>query len=402
MKSPGNSRTCDEKVRIRVDYMLDNYAETKKLYEKLVKLTRKECEKLLENIYGKDNKKGIKGVVQGRTKKYESLKEKLDGLKDLEEDPKEYRKKKLTELENDHNKAPNFRDWVSDDENDIYEHPEMGDLAGVRIGLYFPDDVLRVAQKIEEHFDRKWLFGTVTGGRNAIKGRNMDIEKHMDGRWCSQGPDGTVEYWEHYGYKSWQAVVEWKKPLPEHLKSLRVEIQVGTVVTQAWAEVQHNIIYKKSTGILSTPSMKRMIDGINGLAITTDIMLRELEQSLELAKEEAKQRGKKEFRNGKDILDWFHSTYMSRMPPKKAQRWKSSHQSQADGLCKQVLAFERRLCCPDEFKKLIEENKLLPETATIQDLDIFQRLQRINIYDGGRKRRVISVKTSVRAKSSKT
>ena len=388
MKSPGNSSRCDEKVRTCVNNILDNYAKTQQLYEELVKLTREECEKLLENIHGKDNKKGIKGVVQGRTKKYESLKEKLDGLKDLEEDP---------------NKAPNFREWVSDDKNDIYEHPEMGDIAGVRIGLYFPDDVLRVAQKIEEHFDRKWLFGTVTGGRDAIKGRNMDIEKHLDGRWCSQGPDGTVEHWEHYGYKSWQAVVEWKKPLPEHLKSLRVEIQVGTVVTQAWAEVQHNIIYKKSTGILSTPSMKRMIDSINGLAITTDIMLRELEQSLELAKEEAKQRGKKEFRNGKDIVDWFHSTYMSRMPPKKAQRWKSSHQSQADGLCKQILAFERRLCCPDEFKKLIEENKLLQsETATIQDLDIFQRLQRINIYDGGGKRRVIRVKTSVRAKSSKT
>ena len=32
--------------------------------------------------------KGIKGVVQGRTKKYESLKEKLEYLRDLEEDPK--------------------------------------------------------------------------------------------------------------------------------------------------------------------------------------------------------------------------------------------------------------------------------------------------------------------------
>ncbi len=61
----------------------------------------------------------------------------------------------------------------------------MGDLAGVRIGLYFPDDVPRVAQKIEEHFDRKWLLDTVTGWGDAIKGRNMDIQKYLDGRWCS-------------------------------------------------------------------------------------------------------------------------------------------------------------------------------------------------------------------------
>ena len=72
-------------------------------------------------------------------------------------------------------------------------------------------------------------------------------------------------------------VVEWKEPLPEEFKLPRVEIQVGTVVTQAWAEVQHNIIYKDPDGILTTPNMKRIIDAINGLAITTDIMLKELE-----------------------------------------------------------------------------------------------------------------------------
>lgn len=75
----------------------------------------------------------------------------------------------------------------------------------------------------------------------------------------------------------------------------RVEIQVGTVVTQAWAEV---IIYKRSAEVLATPTMKRIIDAINGLAITTDIVLEELGRSIEQAEKEAVERGQRSSRGG--------------------------------------------------------------------------------------------------------
>ena len=254
MKSTGNPSSCDQKL-------LTDYEQRRPRYEELVKLTRNECDDLLESI-------PVKGVVQGRTKKYKSLKEKLKGLEQGSE----------------------FRDSVSEGK-DIYDHREMGDLAGVRIGLFFPSDVPKVAQEIDKRFDIKHLFGTVTGGRHVTEGRNLDVKKHADGPWHSQDLDGTDESWEHYGYKSWQMVVEWKKPLPEGLTSLRVEIQVGTVVTQAWAEVQHNIIYKRPADIRATPTMMRMSDAINGLAITTDIMLKELERSLMLGEKEAEARG---------------------------------------------------------------------------------------------------------------
>jgi ppGpp synthetase/RelA/SpoT-type nucleotidyltranferase len=352
MSSTGHSSSCDEKVRTCVKNVLGKYKriEIQQLYGKLVELTRKECEVLLKNIDGKNNEKGIKGVVQGRTKKCDSLEEKLDGLAqvsefrdwvsgeslkkklgDLEQDSKfrdcasEDLFKKLVDLLHDSefgSWAPGdslkkklgvlaqdskFRDWVKDDslkkrmddlakdsnfgdcvseEDHIFKYREMGDLAGVRIGLYFPDDILKVVKKIKEPsspFKEVHLFGTVTGGRDVTKVKNLDIDKHLDGPWL----DGNNGPWEHYGYKSWQMVVEWKNSLPEGLNSLRVEIQVGTVVTQAWAEVQHNIIYKEPANIRATPSVKRISDAINGLAITTDIMLKELERSLEEAKKEA-------------------------------------------------------------------------------------------------------------------
>jgi ppGpp synthetase/RelA/SpoT-type nucleotidyltranferase len=264
------NRAAFDNIRV----VLLNYQEpeTQQLYKKLVESTCQQCEEMLKG-------KEIKGMVRGRIKKYTSLHEKL---KIILKDPKV---------------NPNFEASVSS----VYKDPDMGDLAGVRIGLYFPDDILKVAKEIEKHFDIKYVFGTVRGGRDATTDRNKDIQKHMNGTWSSRGPEGTIQYWEHYGYKSWQVVVEWKGPQREELESemaeaglwphplqppLRVEIQVGTVVTQAWAEVQHNIIYKNPEDLLATPSMIRIIDAVNGLAITTEIMLKELEQRLEQAKKE--------------------------------------------------------------------------------------------------------------------
>ncbi|KAJ8106125.1 hypothetical protein ONZ43_g7169 [Nemania bipapillata] len=316
-----------KKVREEVQVVLNDYGkiETQQLYQELTRFACGECENLLKNM-----KKRVKAVVHGRTKEYDSLRKKLndlqaqDNLEDLEKNPRskeqKYNRKKQKlqniqadpnrgpgeyeflekqvmnlkkELENQPQQVPNFRAWVAWGSN-IYEHPEMGDLAGIRIGLYLPDDIPKVAEEIDKHFNRKWLFGTVTGGRDIIMDRNLDAQDHLNGRWHSESLDGTVEHWEHYGYKSWQVVVELKEPqcgkLEAYtetikqlgLKSLRVEIQIGTVVTQAWAEVQHNIIYKNPDNIVATRTMQRIIDAINGLAITTDIMLRELDKALQL------------------------------------------------------------------------------------------------------------------------
>src|SRR4051812_36150381 len=120
--SPTDSlSTWGPKVRACVKNVLDAYGtpEKRQLYEVLVARTRAECEKLLESIE-------IKGVVQGRVKKYDSLKKKM-------EDPS------------------NFATWISEGK-DIYEHPDMGDLAAVRIGLYFPDDLLPVEREILKRF----------------------------------------------------------------------------------------------------------------------------------------------------------------------------------------------------------------------------------------------------------
>jgi ppGpp synthetase/RelA/SpoT-type nucleotidyltranferase len=234
-------------------------------YERWVRFadcTKQDCESLLK-------KNGIKAVVTCRTKQYESLKKKMEDLA----------------------RDPDFRAWLGKGHS-IYHYSEMGDLAGVRIGLFFPDDVPTVVKLINDRFIVRHTFGTVTGGRDTVSGRNEDSHKHYQGPWRSQDSNRNEEDWQHYGYKSWQQVVEWGENYSPiiGLTAPRVEIQVGTVVTQAWAEVQHNIIYKRSNDVLATPTMKRMIDAINGMAITTEIMLRELKRSVEAAELEARRK----------------------------------------------------------------------------------------------------------------
>jgi ankyrin repeat protein/ppGpp synthetase/RelA/SpoT-type nucleotidyltranferase len=335
MVSTPDSSLCNQKVRV----FLEEYkkTETQKLFKDFAEVTRQRCEVLLKSIM-------IKGVVQSRSKGYDSLETKLNGMAKTSEFMKWVAGNDNgadLHLSGDFSnvaeaKTPRFRARLSgkgkdiseepnvsgDDKDDmdkhneensgecdkrgrnIYEHPDLGDLAGVRIGLFFPGDVAKVAKEINEIFNMSHTFGTVTDTtRSAVDGRNRDIQRHGDGRWISQAPGQDVHEWEHYGYKSWQVVVGWKQPLPKDLESieaalaptkvfgpLRVEIQVGTVVTQAWAEVQHNIIYKSSNDIQATKTMKRMIDAINGLAITTDIMLTELERSQAQAEKEAEMR----------------------------------------------------------------------------------------------------------------
>ncbi|KAJ3575795.1 hypothetical protein NPX13_g3906 [Xylaria arbuscula] len=296
MSSNNDLKSHDREVR----EFLEAFEQERKNYLTLLSTTKEQCNKLLEQG-------SMKAIVHGRVKDVASLTQKLDLLKETRIPPG-----------NEPNESPDFQDWVASGKK-IHEHPDMGDLAGIRIGLYFPDDVAKIAKKIEAHFYTRWLFGTVRGGRDSVSaGRNADIQQHVKGPWRSLGPRGTDdEHWEHSGYKSWQIVVGLKQP--EELRRFRIEIQVGTVVTQAWAEVQHNIIYKRSASVLATPTMKRMIDAINGLAITTDIMLKELERGLEAAEKEAAQ---KPFKNGAELIDWFELTYLNSMSQEVRASWR--------------------------------------------------------------------------------
>jgi ppGpp synthetase/RelA/SpoT-type nucleotidyltranferase len=113
------------------------------------------------------------------------------------------------------------------------------DLAGVRIIAYFPSDVDRIVPLIEKEF-------------------NIDSKHSMDKRLSS---DPAI-----FGYASVHFVVEFR---PERLKlpeyalfdKMKCEIQVRTILQHAWAEIEHDIVYKSPGEIPFRVRVSRWITG---------------------------------------------------------------------------------------------------------------------------------------------
>ncbi|KAF5537747.1 ankyrin repeat-containing protein [Fusarium mexicanum] len=305
--------------------LLDRYKhkETQEHYKTLAKFTAEECEQLLD-------RNSIKGVVQRRAKGYSSLEKKLEEMK----------------------KDRNFRRSAYK-ENSIYEHPDMGDLAGVRVGLYLPGDVLKIADKISTHFHIVHCFGTVTGGRSTGNSENQDLQKHGNGPWTSKDKEGNDESWEHYGYKSWQLVIELKGEIKERLPQ----------------EVS-NSISTLPEDIASTPTMKRMIDATNGLAITTEIMLEELERSVDLAKQEAKELDWRPFKDGPEFSSWFAKEFKKGMTGDERKKWTEHKDSDKFliGLCASSNRDEVSPPCRARFRSIIQRHKLLKQKGNEKNI----------------------------------
>lgn len=110
-----------------------------------------------------------------------------------------------------------------------YANPleDITDLAGVRVITYFPTDVDKVVPIIEREFD-------------------VDLEHSMDKRKTADP--------SFFGYASVHLVVGLSAErlrLAEYsvFNRLKCEIQVRTILQHAWAEIQHDIVYKSSHDI---------------------------------------------------------------------------------------------------------------------------------------------------------
>jgi len=101
------------------------------------------------------------------------------------------------------------------------------DLAGVRIITYFPSDVDKIVPLIEKEF-------------------KVDPKHSVDKRLCL---DPAI-----FGYASVHFVVEFRSEvlkLPEFaiFNKMKCEIQVRTILQHAWAEIEHDIVYKSPEDI---------------------------------------------------------------------------------------------------------------------------------------------------------
>lgn len=137
------------------------------------------------------------------------------------------------------------------------------DLAGVRITLVFPKDVQEVKTFLENYFghveQRFWGLDT-------------------DGKVTEDGPKERF-----IGYRATHFLVKWSqqwgipgyKLQPKHIGKT-IEIQVTSIIMNAWQEAQHDLIYKELNGIPSEDE-RNLLAMINGLAHAGEVALTQLQ-----------------------------------------------------------------------------------------------------------------------------
>jgi ppGpp synthetase/RelA/SpoT-type nucleotidyltranferase len=142
---------------------------------------------------------------------------------------------------------------IDDMNNDIV------DLAGVRVALYFPDEAVIVRKAIESLFDV------------------VEPPKEFP-----EGPVGPGKRFS--GYSAMHFRVRLKpgslSDSDKRHADAMVEIQVASVLMHAWAEVEHDLVYKPLQGELSEDEYA-ILDELNGLVIAGEIALGRLQRAVE-------------------------------------------------------------------------------------------------------------------------
>ncbi len=205
-----------------IEEFMKSYRSEFATYEELAKLCSGHCESGLK-------RSGIRALVTYRAKRSDRLYEKVV-------------------------KRSSNRTYQTI--TDVYE--DIVDLAGVRIALFFPGDRREIDALIRDLFQ-------VSGCKDFPKGQNISAYPKRFAGYAAR----------HYRVT---LLPETLRDDQIHLTALPIEIQVGSILMHAWAEIEHDLVYKPQTGSLSLDEYA-ILDEINGLVHTGEIALERLQEA---------------------------------------------------------------------------------------------------------------------------
>ena len=212
-----------------------------------------------EQCRGKLQEAGIEAIVTSRQKSKDSLRKKLYTRNRVFDKGRGYKEKK-----------------------DILQ--DIFDLAGVRIALYFPNHSELVKEIIESTF---YVVQTKTSKKEESDQSHLENQTDPSDNFAasSQISDdsnrshrdkfpGYVA--EHYRVRIKTRASGTSDHRKRHFNPDRiVEIQVMSVLLHAWAEVNHDIQYKRVFEEAS-PQEKKILDSLNGLVLTGELLVEQL------------------------------------------------------------------------------------------------------------------------------
>ncbi len=207
-----------------INEFIEDYKRNVGRYEKLAQICAHQCESGLK-------RRGLRALVTFRAKRLDSLTDKV-----------------LTRSQE--------KSYHSIEE--IYE--DIVDLAGVRIALYFPGDRDEVDSFIRSNFHVDQVKDFPEGTN-----RHLPYQKRFSGYAA-----------RHYRLR---LKPENLSLTDQHLTEYVIEVQVGSVLMHAWAEVEHDLVYKSTVGILSQDEYA-ILDELNGLMHAGEIALERLQRAV--------------------------------------------------------------------------------------------------------------------------
>jgi ppGpp synthetase/RelA/SpoT-type nucleotidyltranferase len=140
--------------------------------------------------------------------------------------------------------------------DEIFE--DIVDLAGVRLALYFPAEIDQIDGVITR------LFSLATPKKEFPDPVKVREGKRFSGYWAT-----------HYRI---QLKEDELSDLEKRYASARIEVQVASVLMHAWAEVEHDLVYKPLAGDLSEEEYA-ILDQLNGLVMAGEIALERLQKA---------------------------------------------------------------------------------------------------------------------------
>lgn len=221
-----------------IDEFLIQYKKDYDFYSELARIGSRIIENALAN-------RGIKAIVSCRAKSLDRLRDKLNKRKE---------EKKYKQI------------------YDIFD--DIVDLAGVRISIYFPSDREIINEIVKELFE---IRNTKEFPESSHKPK---FSKRFSGYWAT-----------HY-----RVFLKKTDNEDERFLNTPFEIQVASVLMNAWAEVEHDLVYKPLSGKLSDDELA-LLDQINGLVISGEIALEQLQKAM-----------MKRTRESKEITDKYELT----------------------------------------------------------------------------------------------
>lgn len=139
---------------------------------------------------------------------------------------------------------------------EIYE--DIADLVGVRVSLYFPGDRDKAHALISDLFEIQEIR------RFPQQSKPPTYNKRFSGYWANHYRINLKE--DHL------------TPPQKKYYSVKIEIQVASVMMHAWSEVEHDLLYKPLQGTLSEEELA-IIDELNGLVLVGEIALERLQSA---------------------------------------------------------------------------------------------------------------------------